>query len=48
MYVITATTTAIVNFGTTALELQPRFSKLPQAKQEPQLRFSENSQPIHH
>ena len=49
-YVITptATATAVINFSTTALEPQPRFLKIPQPKEEPQLRFSENSQPIHH
>ena len=45
-YVITAT--AVINFNTTALEPQSQFLKMPQPKQEPQLRFSENSQPIHH
>ena len=46
MYVITAT--AVVNLGTTALEPQPQFLEILQANQEPQPRFSENSQPIHH
>ena len=45
-YVITAT--AVINFSTTALEPQPWFLKIPQPKQEPQPRFSENSQPIDH
>ena len=48
IYLITATATAVVNFGTTALEPQPQFSKIPQVKQEPQPRYSKNSQPIHH
>ena len=39
-YVITAT--AVIHFNTTALEPQPRFLKIPQPKQEPQPRFSEN------
>ena len=34
--------------STTALEPQSRFLKIPQPKQEPQPRFSENSLPIHH
>ena len=42
LYVITATATAVINFSITALEPQPRFLKIQQAKQEPQLRFSEN------
>ena len=45
-YVITAT--AVINFSTTALEPQLRFLKIPKTKQEPQPRFSEYSQPIHH
>ena len=45
-YVITEVATAIVNLSPTALQRQPRFSKIPPAKQEPQPRFSENSQPI--
>ena len=46
LYVITATAiaTAVINFSTTALEPQPWFSKIPQPKQEPQPRFSENLQ----
>ena len=47
-YVITETATAVINFSTTGLEKQPRLLKIPQPKQEPQPRFSENSQPIHH
>ena len=49
-YVITATgtATAVINFSTTALEPQPQLLKIPQPKQKPQPRFSENSQPIHH
>ena len=42
LYVITATATAVIDFSTTALELQPRFLKIPQPKQEPQPQFSEN------
>ena len=45
-HVITAT--AVINFSTSALEPQPQFLKIPQPKQEPQPRFSENSQLIHH
>ena len=45
-YVITETATAIVNLGSTALQRQTRFSKIPPVKQEPQPRFSENSQLI--
>ena len=49
-YVITATATAtaVFNFITTALEPQLRFLKMPQPQQEPQPRFFEYSQPIHH
>ena len=47
---ITASTTAtaVINLSTTAIEQQQRFFKIPQSEQEPQPRFSENSQPIHH
>ena len=47
-HLISAMATAVVNFSTTALQPQPQFWKTPQPKQEPQPRFSENSQPIHH
>ena len=46
-YIITTTATTVINFSTTALEPQPWFLKIPQAKKEPQPRFSENSKPIH-